>query len=614
MWRCLTMTVVLLLVPISVRAQEAAKAPEARPPEAFLAENSVFYFRFDGLESHLKAYEATALAKVFEGDAGVFLNHLVKLIQDSIGSNTVKDRLLQGLPPEQLVKLQMVANKIPALKSYLGKNGLVAGVEVFGFLPPRVQATLVFPHGGAAPHHDALVAGLELAAMMNDLQIEKTQLDGRTFKCIKTAGDFVKIFWWTEGDHLILTIGTEKPSHTLELLSAEKPKPNITANPHFQRIKGFDKYETIARGFIDAERLVKLGRAVALVTNPLGPVKNPYIDGTGLANLKSVDLLFGFAGKLERSTLVLNLAGERQGVFKVLSHGGKVALEDLPPVPPDAAGVTVLHIDPSTVYDVFRDLAIKLNPKEKEAVEDGFRKIDLTLGIDFRQELLSQLDSTVLVYNSPGEAIFGLAPGVAFKVKDPAKFKETLDTAAKSLLTVVDQDVRIEKRIYQGVEMHTFRQEPRNFPFAFTFALHKDWLVFGPYPHTVQGFVLRSNNKFTSWKPSPEVTSVLADIQKDPKAKIITLSETDPRMALKQLSSFSPFLLAITENLGGAQFDPLLVPNFQAVTEPLFPNVTAFVDRGDALQLDSYASLAIPFDPIGLETYWFGVFVLGNLF
>jgi hypothetical protein len=475
-----------------------------------------------------------------------------------------------------------------------------------------VQATLVFPQGGTAPHREALDAGLHLIAIMNNLKVEETKEDGRTFSTIKAAGDFVQVHWWTEGEHLICTIGTEKPSHTLARIEGDSPKPNLTANPLYQSTAGFNKYETILRGFVNIEPLVKMGRAVALVANPLGSLKNPYIDGTGLANLKSLQLYFGFEGKFERSTLALNVAGDRKGVMKIFSSGSKVELEQLPAIAPDVAGMTVLHIDPGTIYDVIRQMAEGFT-SNKEEVADAFRKLDLALGVDVRKEVLDQLDSTIVVYNSPGEAIFGLGPGVAIRVKDPAKFKETLDTAAKSLLSVVDQDVRMDKRMYLGMEMHTIRAERRGFPFAFTFGLYKNWLIMGPYPHTVQGFVMRANGKFATWKPTALMTDVLANVQKDPNAKIISISETDPRVSLKQLASFSPFFMAIIDNTGG-EFDPTLLPNYQSVTEPLFPNVTVFVDRGNALQIDTFGSLAIPFDPFGLESYWFGVFVLANIF
>ena len=613
MWRSLGMTVVLLLAPLTLRAQEPAKATEPRPPETLLAENSVFYFRFDGLETHRQAYEATALSQVFQGDAGQFLNHVVKLAQDALGSNTVKEKLLQGQPPDQIVKLQGIASRIPAMQSYLGKHGVMVGLEISGFLPPRVQATLVFPGGGAGENREALVAGLQLLALLNDLKVEESTLEGRAISTFKMLGDTVQINWWSEGDHLVCTIGTEKPAHTLTLVTGDKPRANLTTNPLFQELKKFDRYETIARGFIDVERLVKLGRAVALVTNPLGSLKNPYIDGTGLGNIKSVNLYLGFAGKFQRSTLAINLTGERQGLMRIFNAGGPVAVDQLPALPPDASSATVIHLELASIYDEVRKLAEALNPKEKEQVADAFRKLDLALGVDIRGELLGQLEPTIIIYNSPGEAMLGLGPGVAIKVKNPEKFKETLDIVTKSLLSVVDQDVRIDKRVYQGVETHTIRAERRGFPFAFTFALHKDWLVMGPYPHTVQGFVMRTSGKYATWKPSPQFTQVLAEIQKDPKNKLIVAGESDPRATLKMLASFSPFFLAITDNVGG-EFDATLLPNFQTVTEPLFPNVTAVIDRGDALVVESFGSLAIPFDPIGVESYWFGVFVLGNVF
>src|SRR5262245_53323403 len=118
---CLGLACVLLLVPLSASA--------GTPPEALLARDSLAYFRYDGLAAHEKAYGQTALARVIDGDAGDFLRYLGELARDALGQGNVKDKMLSGVTPDQLLRIHTAARHLPRLAQHLGRHGVVVGVE-----------------------------------------------------------------------------------------------------------------------------------------------------------------------------------------------------------------------------------------------------------------------------------------------------------------------------------------------------------------------------------------------------------------------------------------------------------------------------------------------------
>ena len=62
------------------------------------------------------------------------------------------------------------------------------------------------------------------------------------------AGDY-RATWWTEGDHLVLTLGWLPVEHTLDVI--EGKKPNVTSLAVHKSMAEFKGYETNLRGHAD---------------------------------------------------------------------------------------------------------------------------------------------------------------------------------------------------------------------------------------------------------------------------------------------------------------------------------------------------------------------------
>src|SRR5205814_9700352 len=140
--------------------------------------------------------------------------HPVVIFLDTLGLVTVNANLYPGTPPDQLLRIHGAVHHLPQLGRYFSEHGFVAGVEVIGLLPPKAQLTLVFPHAGATPNREALFAGFQLVAALNERAVTPGKYAGRDVFEMKLDND-VGLAYWQEGEHVVCTIGTQKPDWTL---------------------------------------------------------------------------------------------------------------------------------------------------------------------------------------------------------------------------------------------------------------------------------------------------------------------------------------------------------------------------------------------------------------
>jgi hypothetical protein len=121
------------------------------------------------------------------------------------------------------------------------------------------------------------------------------------------------------------------------------------------------------------------------------------------------------------------------------------------------------------------------------------------------------------------------------------------------------------------------------------------------YPQPVQGFIRRANGDLAAWKPSARVQESLKQLPQE----FTSISFSDPRPSIHQLLSIAPVIGGLVDSLQPEiNFDVGALPNAQEATQHLFPNVSVVSDTGKAIRMDTRASLALPFDLTGLDTYF----------
>lgn len=576
----------LLALPAIACAQEA---------EDLLPAGAQIYLRWDGIEPHRAAYEKTALGKTMQGDTGKFISGAFKQLQDSAGAQLLVQQLLGGVAPDKLQKLQADAAEAPKLLTLLSQYGFVLSVEVRKLEPPDAQIMLVLP--GAGDKSTPLFASLRLATTLAGLEIKEKKIADRAVSQVE-AGP-LPLSWWVEGKHAVLTLGTEQPEAVIKKLGEKNGR--LTGSPLFQKVRGFKQFETAARAYVDVAALVKLARTRDKDVARL-------IDDLGLDGLQSLTFYSGFDGSAERSLVEWDMPSPRKGALKLLA-GKPFKLSDVPALPTDTVSWSMTNLDAAALYDVALQATegvVKIvAPEMLPMVKEILKQADALTGINLRNDLLGSLGGQMLFYNSPAEGPLSLGHTLAFKVKDEKKLQQALEDMVKGLAKSTGADVTLKKKMYRGVELRELHIKQQGFIFVPSYAIWKDWLVVGYYPQAVQGFILRATGELPAWKPDARLKASLEGLPNE----VISISVTDPVPSIKQILSIAPLIGGLINSFApDVKLDTGALPNAHEATRHLFPNVSIVTDDGKTLRMETRASLALPFDLSGLDSY--GLFFL----
>lgn len=597
-------TVLLLLAAL---APKAATAADVRP-ERLLAKDSVAFLRFDGVQAHREGYDRTVFAKVVDEEFQPLLDAVAKMIYDAIGPQVLSERLLKGVRPAELIKLQKAAKQLPRFVELLKDHGFAIGVEVLSPTRPKFQITIVFPQGDARANASTVLGVFRLAAHLGQSKVQEVKLGTRTILQISDPSKVV-MSCWKEGPNAVITIGTESPKQVVAL--AEGKRENITKNAMFRKVAGFKKYETWMRGFVD------VGNVVAIVKKEIPPAAK-ILAALGVDKLGEISFHAGFQGRLQRSTVFVSLPKKREGLLRLLSSTGTFSPEKLPPLPPDTAMVAAGGFDLRALYDEglrsVRMIALAVNPGAAEQIGRTLRTFERSLGEKIRRDVIGSLGSNYVVYASPTEGPLSLGTTVAVEVKDPKKLQQALQDVVRQASATFGVDISLRKRQYRGATLNVL-QFGQRIPLAPTFAIYKGWLVISVYPQPVMGYVFRSQNGRRRWKPPALLQRALVETLEAGGGKsrrLAGISVSDPRPTIRQLLSLAPLFASFLSAIPGStvpRFDLSLVPNSQAATEPLGESVTVSVDEGNGLRLESYASFPLPFQITGLDVYAYAVLI-----
>ncbi|HBI43517.1 MAG TPA: hypothetical protein DDY78_11780, partial [Planctomycetales bacterium] len=457
------------------------------------------------------------------------------------------------------------------------------------------------------PKPGPLASALRLVASLSKLSVKDVKSGDFTAHSINA--DSIYTTWWQEGNHAIVAVGPDKPEDVLERLHGVKPqsKERITLaqNPLFKRLKSFDKFETSARAFVDSAALVKLAASRSKEFDKL-------LKDLGLDGLKSLVFYSGFDGAAERGLVEWDMPAPRKGLLTLL-NGKAFTLADVPPLPPDVISWSMTNFDTGAFYDVgleaAENVAAIVAPEQVGKIKGYSKLADEALGVDLRKDLLDSLGDKVALYTSPSEGPLALGQTLMLKVKNAKKLQESLDQAVKGIGKATGADVTLTKKTYHGVEMREVHVAQQGFLFVPSYVIYKDWLVIAPFPQQVQAYILRAKGELTAWKPDQRVKQSLADLPKE----FISISYSDPRPSVKEILSIAPLIAGTANSFApDSKFEVGSLPNAQEATRHLFPNVSVTSDDGKTLRLETRASLQLPFDLTGIDTY--GIFIFLGYF
>ncbi len=560
-------------------------------PEQLLSAKSQIYIAWDGVEGHRASFDKTALGQMMKGDTGLFVTGVFGQLQESIGSLLTVNQLLTGTPPDKLQKLQKHATESGKLIPQLTGHGFILAVEVRGIDTPQGQITIILPDGGANPA--PMLGALNLIAGLNGMELKEIKVGTTVVHSLNFGVAHVSA--WVQGKHAVLTISTDTPEVSVKALTASNDA-RLTSTELYKRAKAFDKFETGARAFVDVAAVTKLAKT-------RGKEVSGLLDELGLDGLKSIVFFSGFEGSAERSVMEMETTGTRKGLLSLLS-GKPFKLGDVPPLPPDVSSWSMMNLDAAKFYDVLVPAVEKIialiNPDAAAGVKDYVKGVNEFLGLDLRKDLLGTLEGQFVQYTSPSEGPLNFGQTYLLKVKDEKKLEESLELAIKSLAKLTPTEVKNKKRMYHGAEIHEIHFGQQSFPLVPTYTIFKGWLVVGYYPQAVHGYVCRVQKEIGAWKPGPRAEESLKALPQE----FISVSYDDPRPSLKTLLSIAPIIAATVNNFSPEfSVDVGSLPNAQEATSHLFPNVSVTTDDGKILRVETRASLSLPIELAGIDTY-----------
>jgi hypothetical protein len=656
----------------------AADVPPAKDtaPEKFLPPSTQLYVRWDGVTAHNDAYKKSIWGGIMAGPTGEGVRTLVARVPKLLADNRRAGLLLDEQPLTALKANLADLKAVEKVVELLADKGVILAVEVrepaltiknlgqafggliegklpnAGTLSPDVQLIVIVPDVGDKA--EVLFGTLRMvfgnnkntAALVGAQTIEPFEAEGRKGFCLvperseikrksykplpgqkepvpapdSADPDQVSTAWWMEGKHFVLYTGTRTPKAVIAEMTASAAKGGLTRHPLFQRCQKTGNFESVARGFIDTERVINLVKTLA---GPSVPGLKERLDSTGISGVKAVVFSSGFDGKESRALYEFDAPGERKGVLKALKGGTPLTLKDLPPMPPDVSRFSALRLDPAATYDAGLGLVEFLTTNAdsdadenagkknhiariKERKDEMARAVDQALGISMADDLLPHLGDKLVVFQSPGEGFYLFGTVVCISVKDAAKVKTAFGRIQSGIEAVTHSSIKVRKRVLKGVEYREFYA--RGFGIVTpTYAIVDDWLVIASHPQAVQGVILRAKGDLEKWKPDDATAKRLAKMPAG-----CGLQYCDPRPTVTTLCVLgAPFLSALNLLDGDEseeEFDPIetsIIPNAYELNKHLFPNLTVTRDDGKTIRVEVNESFSLPFEMFGVESFGF---------
>jgi hypothetical protein len=586
------------VVLVAVGGTNSSIAAEPVPPEKLLAKDSVFYLRYDGLETHRKGYDQTVIARLMREDLGELVQYVVKLVQEGLGPGILSERLLAGIEPAQLLKLQEAAKGLPDALRFVYHQGFVIGVEVIDVSPPRMQATVIFPGAAKNEKHRASLLGVvRLASKLGEVELEEKSIDGR--KTLQFKKEPTKFACWEEGDHLVLTVGTEDVARTLAL--AEGRQPDLTQSRLFQQPAGLKTYETWMRGYIDLQASYKIAEKIKVAkTNEKEFASMTALQRKlGLTELRSLSFHSGCDGPHLRRTVMLE-TGNRTGLLRLLNTPEAIAPEQLPSLPADLTSLYATRVDWGTtgkaLFEGIEEIRKVMDPAAAPKIP--------TESLKEVEKLQNSLGGGIVLYNAPSNGAFWSGYTLALEVKDAPQLKASIEEIIRTSAAETGTKGQIKTRKYRGVDLHTVPFAQGMFV-APTFTVHNGWLVMSLYPQSVQAYLMRSTGQgFSSWRPPEHLTKTIQETMAagSGRAKVVSLSYSDPRPIVETILTYAPLLAGFVQMAGaGHDFDLALIPNPKSITDLIGPSISVGFDDGRMMRWERVSTF--PLEVSFMEIY-----------
>ncbi|GAB5443053.1 MAG: hypothetical protein Fues2KO_34020 [Fuerstiella sp.] len=553
-------------------------------PESLHPDRSIVYFVWDGSEQHTEAIQQTAQYKALV-ESGLF-DYGMRLFNQSFEALASQQNELSA---DELRTLQ--AAKKYAMQLY--ERGVSFSITDGSAESLAPMATLVL--------HDAAEA-IELVPQVLELMDlrdppETRTLHGREVYVLQNPrSPAIELTWWAEGRHLVVAIGIQPAERTIALARGEAP--NVTTHPLWQKCcAGEQPFEVAAAGWLQFSALTeRFGQMPIPVPDLQRPVTvNELANITGLQNLKSIALQFGYRGQASMSRSMLDAPGERTGLLALLDQP-LFTIDDLPPLPPDSQAFAATSLNAARSYDIWKNIALQVADLFMEDGADQVRQaeqmVPQMLGVDVRGDLLPSLGGIHCFYSDPAGAPFGMGFGFCSSVQDSQRLTAAVNILADRLMAMLQRAdlpfrTQMQKTDVAGRTLFTLPLGG----VAPTIGVGESWMSVGLYPQSVKAFFMRQDGQLDRWKPTAEHQTALNDLPK----RFSTIAISDPRDGLGALYSLVPAfnsgIHSVVPALGPNAVRAVDLPPQEVVIDPLFPNVSVSVPTENGVEVIARESM-----------------------
>ena len=550
-----------------------ASTAMAQSSEKYLPAKSQIFMQIDPHEKNKAAFDKTALGKMLLGDFGKSATALWAYAQEAAEAAAKQQNL-----PERDIALAKDGLK---LVETMLVSGMALGIELNDAFPPNGRAVVVLNKvGDGTPNVSKLLADV---LSNQDLRINEDKVGDRAIRSFDLPGG-AQAGWWNEAGNLILYVGTGRAVDYAKEIDAGKT--GLANHATYKKLAGVADFAIGGRGFV-VPSLVR-------VFETLHPQLPGIADDLGLKSMSPILWVSGYDGLALRTITEYEINGPRKGLLQFIGSK-KFTLADLPAMPADLTDFSASSFNFNSFYagaeSVVDAVGKAFFPDQLDTVKEAIKASEGIFGLSLKDDLFASFDDLSVSYNTSADGLFGFGSTQLFKLKNEAKMKKALATIANALPGFVENEGGLKRRMYRGVEIFEYHAAtPGNFAVQ-SVAVHKGFLVFGSFPHAVQGYIMRAQDVLPSWKASEDVTKALAPFPRE----FTGISVSDPRPKVRMILSSLPTLLTAGNGFhqflpGLSVFDIDLIPHPDEATLGLFPNISVSTDDGKKIRTDSRGS------------------------
>lgn len=618
---------VLVLLCCAFRAAGAE-----RTPEQLLPTTTQIYARWDGVQAHRDAYRNSARGKMFAGEAGKAIDAVWEQIEVYFKRTMVGDKLLEGLPPDELTRIHADVKALLKMPDLLMEKGIVAGFEIRPptydlaklwklivgnpeqrekMKTPHYLLTIVVPN---AAEKAELAGAIRLLKSNTSASIKELVIAERKVVVLEEA-DETRFMAWSEGTHFVFTYSNVPADRVVRKI--KDAGAGITENSLYKKIGTFKDFEVVTRGYIDVASAVSTWNTVLKAFEPdLWAIA----EASGLTGIRSACFWDGFESEESRGVIEIEFTGQRKGLTHMFQTPPKdgidrpapLTMKDLPPLPADLTRFAAVRLDPGSFYDAASLIYMGLlgsfdagNDEEKKlpAAERLAKRrevfaseIDGVLGFK-TADLFATLGDKVITYHAPSDGLPLSGQVLAISVRDGKALKRYLDLLGKKIDSGSGRDITVRKRDCLGIDVHEFQVKGGS-PVTMSYAICDGWLVIGMQSQPLRGFIHRAKGNLPCWKPDERTAKALAKVPADSCA----LQVADPRPTLQWLLGTGPILAGALGNGASLILEAGVIPHAGEMSKHLFPNVLWCRDDGKTMRWESRDSLWLPLEFVGLES------------